>query len=250
MPATKTTPTISIPLSSGESVTVPLRWQGTCLCVHPPVKDGAPNVTPGFWVITDRESGLSAGQFSGSLRQAVMLAKAWDAAFSDAIRRAGGDLSRWQYRHQWHDQLRGLQPPTGPMPLKPEPVLPDLKPPAPRATAADGDGGEQYPATVTVWRAKDDPKRWVCSSVLPDGRSRLRNPETGKPVRMTGDVALFKTTDPLNPELRLYFRGAWHPVPSIAEMMELTFDSICRTPDGDSCEPDAPESWLTLLGLV
>ncbi len=27
-------------------------------------------------------------------------------------------------------------------------------------------------------------------------------------------------------------------------------DSVCETPDGDIVEPDHPDSWLSLLGLV
>jgi hypothetical protein len=85
---------------------------------------------------------------------------------------------------------------------------------------------------------------------LPDGRERLRHPETGKPVRMNGDVAAFKTGDPLTPRLRLWFGGAWFDVPSIAQCMEWSFDGVAETPDGSRVEPDAPDSWLTLLGVI
>jgi hypothetical protein len=32
--------------------------------------------------------------------------------------------------------------------------------------------------------------------------------------------------------------------------MEWTFDGVAETPDGSRVEPDAPDSWLTLLGVV
>lgn len=240
--------TLTVPLADGRAITAPIRWQGDCLCVHPPIKNGAVSVTPGFWIISDRESGLAAGRYTGTLRAAITLARRWDAAFADAIRRNGSDLSRWQYRYQWRDQVSGIAAPDGPMPLKSEPELPDLKPPAPRAAAIDGDGAEQYPAAITI--AKTTESRVRYSRVLPNGRQRTRNPETGAPVRMDGDVAAFKTTDPMMPELRLWFRGAWHPVPSIAQFMEWTLDSICPNPDGDSVEPDDPTSWLSLVGLI
>jgi hypothetical protein len=32
--------------------------------------------------------------------------------------------------------------------------------------------------------------------------------------------------------------------------MEWTFDGVAETPDGSRVEPDAPASWLTLLGVV
>lgn len=67
---------------------------------------------------------------------------------------------------------------------------------------------------------------------------------------MPGDVAAFTGADPLSPTLRLWFRGKWHDVPSIAQIMEWTLDSIVESPDGSRVEPDAPDSWLRLLGLV
>jgi len=67
---------------------------------------------------------------------------------------------------------------------------------------------------------------------------------------MDGDVAAFNGADPLTPRLRLWFRGAWRDVPSIAECMEWSLDGVAETPDGSRVEPDAPDSWLALLGIV
>jgi hypothetical protein len=67
---------------------------------------------------------------------------------------------------------------------------------------------------------------------------------------MNGDVAAFKSGDPLAPRLRLWFGGAWFDVPSIAQCMDWSFDGVAETPDGSRVEPDAPESWLILLGIV
>lgn len=67
---------------------------------------------------------------------------------------------------------------------------------------------------------------------------------------MNGDVAAFKGADPLAPVLRLWFCNAWHDVPTIAQLMAWSFDGIAETPDGSRVEPDAPNSWLTLLGVV
>lgn len=49
---------------------------------------------------------------------------------------------------------------------------------------------------------------------------------------------------------RMQWRGVWWPLPSDSELQEWTIDSVCETPDGRSVEPDHPESWLSLLGLV
>jgi hypothetical protein len=113
--------------------------------------------------------------------------------------------------------------------------------------AADGDGAEQYPATVTLSAVVVDGERRVrYARRLPDGRERLRTPD-GRAVRMSGDVAAF--ADGAGVRLRLWFASAWRDVPSIAECMEWTLDGVAETPDGSRVEPDAADSWLSLLGL-
>ena len=240
---------VTLALPGGRSLDVPCRWRGRCLTVHPPVRrldDGTtvPTVTPGVWVTTALPAGLSAGTYYGSLKSAIALARAWDAAFAQAL---DGDpaanLSRWPQSPIWAAQLRGDQPPTGPDPAaSAAPVT------RPRASAADGDGAEQYPATPTMVRGSEP--RTVRFSRTVNGRKRLIDPTTGNPCRMTGDVAAFKGPDPLTPVLRLWFQGCWYDVPSVAEVMEWTLDSVCPTPDGRTMEPDAPDSWLSLLQLV
>ena len=111
----------------------------------------------------------------------------------------------------------------------------------------DGDGAEQFPATVTLSAVVVDGERRVRFACrLPDGRERLRTPD-GRAVRMHGDVAAF--ADGAGVRLRLWFADAWRDVPSIAECMEWTLDGVAETPDGSRVEPDAAESWLSLLGL-
>ena len=113
--------------------------------------------------------------------------------------------------------------------------------------AADGDGAEQFPATVTLSGVVVDGERRVrFARRLPDGRERLRTPD-GRAVRMHGDVAAF--ADGAGVRLRLWFADAWRDVPSIAELMEWTLDGVAETPDGSRVEPDAADSWLSLLGL-
>jgi len=45
-------------------------------------------------------------------------------------------------------------------------------------------------------------------------------------------------------------RGEWCPVPTMEEVEAWVFDSICLTPDEDEVEPDDPDSWLSILGLI
>jgi hypothetical protein len=42
----------------------------------------------------------------------------------------------------------------------------------------------------------------------------------------------------------------WYDIPTNEEIEEWVFDSLCPTPDDDTVEPDHPDSWLSLLGLV
>ena len=117
-----------------------------------------------------------------------------------------------------------------------------------RVAAFDGDGAEQFPATPTITPA--GPGRVRLARRLNNGRERLRDPETGKALRMSGDVAAFKGPDPLTPVFRLRWRGQWVDVPTTAELMEWSLDGVAETPDGSRVEPDAPDSWLSLLGIV
>jgi hypothetical protein len=67
---------------------------------------------------------------------------------------------------------------------------------------------------------------------------------------MNGDVAAFRGPDSLTPTLRLWFAAAWYDVPSNAQLLEWSLDGVAETPDGSRVEPDASESWLSLLGVV
>ena len=245
MPATTTTTTIRAAMSTGETIDVPARWIGRALAVHLPIKAvRAGKQSRGQWAITARRFGLSAGVYCGPLRDAVKLARVWDAAFADALpadRVTAPSLAQWELAPQWARQLRGEEPPTGPSAGY---VARE------RVTAADGDGGEQWEPTLTITPVPGKPGRVRFARRLPDGRERLRDPETGRALRMDGDAAAFKGPDPLTPIYRLYWRGQWVDVPTIAELMAWSFDGVCETPDGSRVEPDAPDAWLTLLGIL
>jgi len=42
----------------------------------------------------------------------------------------------------------------------------------------------------------------------------------------------------------------WYDIPSNEDIEEWAFDSICFTPADDEVEPDHPDSWLSILGLI
>ena len=46
------------------------------------------------------------------------------------------------------------------------------------------------------------------------------------------------------------WQGDDYDLPTEEEIEFWAVDTICQTPDGDIVEPDHPDSWLSLLGLV
>lgn len=42
----------------------------------------------------------------------------------------------------------------------------------------------------------------------------------------------------------------WYEVPTMEDIEEWTFDSCCLSPASDDVEPDHPDSWLSLLGII
>lgn len=103
----------------------------------------------------------------------------------------------------------------------------------------------QFPATVTIWRKGDNlqARRASLQTVtLPDG--------TEQKLLRDGAVGCFVNKNTGNQTLKLRFRGRWYAIPTMDEVQFWTFDSVCETPDGRTVEPDAPDSWLSLLGLV
>ena len=48
----------------------------------------------------------------------------------------------------------------------------------------------------------------------------------------------------------ILWKKDWYPVPTLEEVEEWVFDSVCFTPDEDEVEPDDPNSWLSILGMI
>jgi hypothetical protein len=49
---------------------------------------------------------------------------------------------------------------------------------------------------------------------------------------------------------QITWKGQPYDVPTNSEIESWVFDSVCETPDGDTVEPDHPDSWLSILGLI
>ena len=48
----------------------------------------------------------------------------------------------------------------------------------------------------------------------------------------------------------ILWKSEWYPVPTLEEVEEWVFDSVCFAPDEDEVEPDDPSSWLSILGMI
>ncbi|WOB09717.1 MULTISPECIES: hypothetical protein [Burkholderiales] len=48
----------------------------------------------------------------------------------------------------------------------------------------------------------------------------------------------------------IVWRGLTYDIPDFDQIEAWVFGSVCETPDGDTVEPDHPDSWLSLLGIV
>lgn len=49
---------------------------------------------------------------------------------------------------------------------------------------------------------------------------------------------------------QIHWRGRTYDVPPAEQIEWWVIDSVCETPDGDDVEPDHPDSWLSILGLI
>ena len=66
------------------------------------------------------------------------------------------------------------------------------------------------------------------------------------PVSVPGDNHGFNIYSSINND----DLTGWYDIPTNEEIEEWSFDSICFTPGEDEVEPDHPDSWLRILGLI
>ena len=46
------------------------------------------------------------------------------------------------------------------------------------------------------------------------------------------------------------WQGSWYPAPTMAQVEAWVFDSVVESPDERDVEPDDPDSWLSILGMI
>lgn len=221
----ETMQTINVQTREGAPRAVPTVWRGQFLAVHRPLSNKNPDGLsrePRHWTISHHGIGLGAAVgIDVSQRDAIALARLWDAAFSEITAEGA---RQWPLAKRWVDDVRRAQagrPVIGPRELSPLEALDsagtyaEVSAAVARAMghtfASDSEAAEQFPAREVI------------------AADRLRDGVDG---------------------LEMSWRGQWWPVPTFGEVEAWALDSISETPDGRSVENDHPEAWTRLLGVV
>lgn len=242
--------TVTLQTMAAGAVTVPAKWRGVSLAVHVPFDKAAGVSAPkrGQWRITHWPTGLSAGLYRGTLKDAIALAQLWDTAFHAALldchhaednrpdyrtaRRPS--LRDWPQAPAWLAQLRREAPATGPVPVNAGPVLPVI--PAKRDAMAELETAQTYhDVERAVWRAM---------GYEPAGDDEA---EEQYPAHETVAADLLRNG---SDGVEMSWRGRWYLVPTMGDVESWCLGSVAETPDGRTVEPDAPEGWPRLLGLI
>lgn len=98
------------------------------------------------------------------------------------------------------------------------------------------EGEEQYPVTPDFDPDKQGPEYLPCTGSCyrsKRGKLRIYWIPAGRNYRNERDSLT-----------------GWYDVPTLEDVEEWTFDSTCPTPAEDDVEPDHPDSWLSILGLI
>lgn len=217
---------ITIQTYAGDRTTSTV-WCGKSLAVHRPASKTDPSgfsTEPKRWAITHHPSGLAAcPSFDGTRNDAIALAKLWDAAFCE-LDPVKPDARAWRYSKTWMEDCKRAQLPASlNLPRPVGPVLPDHPTPSDvgRAIAAAVDATYESPTQ------SEAEEQFPANETVPANRLRTRDGI-----------------------LQLRWAGQWWDVPTVGEIEAWVYDSVCESPEGDSVEPDHPESWLSILGII
>lgn len=225
---------------------VPAVWRGASLAVHRPIIDGKISTLPKDWTITHIASGLAAcRRFNGTKSAAVSLARLWDASFQ-AIP-ASGSLKQWPHAKQWLNDLaivqNGTSQPAGPVELTPLQQLESASTPSQIQTAvaramgyepmSEEEGAEQFEIAPNFEPAP--------------GRVPYHGAVQLKP---SGSLWFFWIPQGGNYRDHAADLAGWYQVPLMAEIEDWSLGSVACSPCDDDVEPDHPDSWLVLLGMI
>lgn len=223
---------------------IPVKWAGAWLAVHRPIRRDGLSSEPALWTVTLQPLGLSGGEVAAPLRAVVALARLWDVAAArwDKVTTAA-DASAWVWRDRFRDDLhrvRSGRPALGPRHLTPLEQLEAAGTPAEVEAAVRAAMGAPEPMGEAEaegqWPAEVTRKATGSGAVrrAPDGLleywwlPRGRNYSEAEALGLAG----------------------WFEVPAAGDVEAWCLGSTAETPAGDTVEPDHPDAWPRLLGLV
>ena len=204
---------------------IPAKWAGRWLAVHRPVRRDGLSQTPGLWAVTLQPLGMSGGEIAAPLSAVLALAKLWDtpdARWDDVATAA--DASTWQWRNRWRDDIgRAVhgRPAIGPRELTPLEAIDSA------GTAAEVSAAVAAAMGAPTLTANEESEAYPVADILPADCVKTEN---GWPM--------------------VRWRGKWWPAPTVGDVHRWCLDSVAETPDGRYLEPDNPESWPHILGLI
>ena len=235
-------PVITVQTAKGDPREIPAKWRGEWLAVHRPIRENGLSTCPALWTVTLLPLGLSGGEISAPLAAVLAFAKAWDTAPArwDDVNTAES-VKAWQWRDRFRDdvdRVRRGRPALGPRQLSPLERLESAGTAAEVSAAVaaamgapqltDAEAAEQWPAELT--RKTDG---------------------AGAIARRDGVLALYW----LPSEQGYSFADAmelagWYPIPAAGDVERWSTGETAETPAGDDVEPDHPDGWPRLLGLI
>lgn len=118
--------------------------------------------------------------------------------------------------------------------------------------------GEKLSPETTVYVAlmRGDAERGTPHTVCAECWDEVKQDTTreakrhGANMRVLDGRVLFADEKPKPSPRRIEWRGDIYTVPEVAQLQEWVDDGVCETPDGEIVEPDAPDSWLVILGVM
>jgi hypothetical protein len=238
----RTTTTVTITGRSGPR-TVPAAWVGQRLAVNRPVLTGGLSTAPRTWVVTHLGNGYSMGTINAPQRAVIALAKAWDHPDAGLEALTVGNPRHWRWARRWADDCsragRGL-PVIGPRELTPLEALESA------GTAAECEAAVRAAMGAPAPEPDDYQGQWPAP---------VTRKKTGAgAVRVGPHHGLLEywwlPRGGNYSEADALALAGWYEVPQADDLEDQCLGSVALTPCEDAVEPDHPDAWPRLLGLV
>jgi len=237
----RTMPTITVTGLSGPR-TVPAAWRGDRLAVNRPVLKEGLSTAPREWVVTHLGIGYSMGTINAPQRAVIALARAWDHPDAGLEALTVENARHWRWARRWRDDRsragRGL-PVIGPRELTPLEALESA------GTAAECEAAVRAAMGAPTPEPDDHRGQWpapVTRKTTGAGAVRV-GPDGLLELWWLPRGGNYTEADALS-------LAGWYEVPQADDIESQCLGSVALTPCEDAVEPDHPDAWPRLLGLI